>query len=56
MRMLRRTYGVIFYEMVPSDIPIIDGTYKVIHATNIISPVPIDDSLPQCISPWYMHH
>ena len=31
LRMLRRTSGVIFDEMVPSDIPKIDGIDKVIH-------------------------
>lgn len=36
MRMLRRTSGVIFDEMVPSDIPKIHGIDKVIHAANSI--------------------
>lgn len=55
LRMLRRTSGVIFDEMVPSDIPKIDGIDKVIHAPNSISPGPVEDSLPPCQRPWYMH-
>ena len=46
LRMLRRTSGVVFDEMVPSDIPKIDGIDKVIHAPNSISPGPIEDSAP----------
>ena len=55
LRMLRRTSGVKFDEMVPSDIPKIDGIDKVIHAANSISPGPVEDSLPPCKRPWYMH-
>ena len=55
LRMLRRTAGVVFDEMVPSDIPKIDGIDKVIHAANSISPGPVEDSLPPCKRPWYMH-
>ncbi len=55
LRMLRRTSGVIFDEMVPSDIPKIDGIDKVIHSANSISPGPIKDSDPPCNRPWYMH-
>tara|TARA_E500000178_G_scaffold321375_1_gene345202 strand:+ start:178 stop:729 length:552 start_codon:yes stop_codon:yes gene_type:complete len=51
LRMLRRTKGVIFDEMVPSDIPKIHGIDKVIHAANSISPGPV----PPCNRPWYMH-
>lgn len=52
LRMLRRTPGVHFDEMVPSDIPKIDGIDKVIHGPNSISPGPIEGS---CKRPWYMH-
>ncbi len=55
LRMLRRTPGVKFDEMVPSDIPKIDGIDKVIHGPNSISPGPIEDSTPPCKRPWYMH-
>ena len=55
LRMLRRTPGVIFDEMVPSDIPKIDGIDKVIHGPNSISPGPIDDIDIPCKRPWYMH-
>ena len=55
LRMLRRTSGVIFDEMVPSDIPRIDGIDKVIHMSNSISPGPVEDSVPPCKRPWYMH-
>jgi len=51
LRILRRTTGVKFDEMVPSDIPKIDGIDKVIHAPNSISPGPIDGIK----RPWYMH-
>jgi len=53
--MLRRTQGVIFDEMVPSDIPKIDGIDKVIHGPNSISPGPVEDASPPCKRPWYMH-
>ena len=43
LRMLRRTAGVVFDEMVPSDIPKIDGIDKVIHSANSISPGPVED-------------
>ena len=55
LRMLRRTTGVIFDEMVPSDIPKIHGIDKVIHGPNSISPGPVEDSTPPCNRPWYMH-
>ena len=55
LRMLRRTTGVIFDEMVPSDIPKIHGIDKVIHSANSISPGPVEDSTPPCNRPWYMH-
>jgi hypothetical protein len=55
MRMLRRTPGVKFDEMVPSDIPKIDGIDRVIHGANSISPGPIDDCTPPVQRPWYMH-
>ena len=55
LRMLRRTQGVIFDEMVPSDIPKIDGIDKVIHGSNSISPGPVEDCTPPCKRPWYMH-
>lgn len=55
LRMLRRTKGVIFDEMVPSDIPKIHGIDKVIHGPNSISPGPVEDATPPCNRPWYMH-
>ena len=55
LRMLRRTRGVKFDEMVPSDIPRIDGIDKVVHGPNSISPGPVEDSTPPCKRPWYMH-
>ena len=55
LRVLRRTKGVKFDEMVPSDIPKIHGIDKVIHAPNSISPGPVKDSVPSCNRPWYMH-
>ena len=51
LRILRRTYGVSFDEIVPSDIPRINGIDRVIHLANSISPGPIDDVK----RPWYMH-
>ena len=51
LRCLRRTPGVKFDEMVPSDIPKIDGIDRVIHGPNSISPGPIDNIK----RPWYMH-
>jgi hypothetical protein len=51
MRVLRRTKGVKFDEMVPSDIPKIDGIDRVIHGSNSISPGPINNIK----RPWYMH-
>lgn len=55
LRMLRRTQGVKFDEMVPSDIPKIDGIDKVIHGPNSISPGPVEEATPPCKRPWYMH-
>jgi len=55
LRLLRRTSGVKFDEMVPSDIPKIDGIDRVIHAPNSISPGPVEESTPPCNRPWYMH-
>lgn len=51
LRQLRRTMGVTFDEMVPSDIPRIDGIDRVIHGPNSVSPGPIDNYK----RPWYMH-
>lgn len=51
LRMLRKTQGVKFDEMVPSDIPKIDGIDRVIHGPNSISPGSIQDIK----RPWYMH-
>lgn len=51
LRTLRRTKGVKFDEIVPSDIPKIDGIDRVIHGPNSISPGPIDNIK----RPWYMH-
>lgn len=55
MRVLRRTTGVKFDEMVPSDIPVIHGIDRVIHAPNSISPGPVEDCTPPVKRPWYMH-
>lgn len=55
LRMLRRTSGVKFDEMVPSDIPKIHGIDRVIHGSNSISPGPIEDCVPPVKRPWYMH-
>ena len=51
LRILRRTQGVKFDEMVPSDIPKIDGIDKVVHGPNSVSPGPIEN----INRPWYMH-
>lgn len=55
LRVLRRTTGVMFDEMVPSDIPKIHGIDRVIHGPNSISPGPIKDSVVPVKRPWYMH-
>lgn len=55
LRILRRTTGVIFDEMVPSDIPKIHGIDRVIHGPNSISPGPVEDSSVPVKRPWYMH-
>lgn len=51
LRTLRRTKGVKFDEIVPSDIPKIDGIDRVIHGPNSISPGPVNNIK----RPWYMH-
>ena len=51
LRSLRKTAGVVFDEMVPSDIPKIHGIDRVIHGPNSISPGPVDNIK----RPWYMH-
>lgn len=51
LRTLRRTNGVKFDEIVPSDIPKIDGIDRVIHGPNAISPGPVGNVK----RPWYMH-
>jgi hypothetical protein len=51
LRTLRRTAGVKFDEIVPSDIPKINGIDRVLHGPNSISPGPIDNIK----RPWYMH-
>ena len=55
LRVLRRTTGVMFDEMVPSDIPKISGIDRVIHGPNSISPGPVEDSAIPVKRPWYMH-
>jgi len=55
LRVLRRTAGVKFDEMVPSDIPKIHGIDRVTHGPNSISPGPVEDSTPAVKRPWYMH-
>lgn len=51
LRQLRRTAGVLFDEVVPSDIPNISGIDRVIHKANGISPGPVESVK----RPWYMH-
>jgi len=51
LRTLRRTVGVMFDEVVSSDIPRIDGIDRVIHKANGISPGPWESVK----RPWYMH-
>lgn len=51
LRQLRRTAGVVFDELVPSDIPKISGIDRVIHGPNSVSPGPIENVK----RPWYMH-
>ena len=55
LRVLRRTTGVMFDEMVPSDIPKISGIDRVIHGPNSISPGSIEDCPIPIKRPWYMH-
>ena len=55
LRILRRTMGVKFDEMVPSDIPKISGIDRVIHGPNSISPGPVEDAPVPVKRPWYMH-
>ena len=55
LRILRRTTGVKFDEIVPSDIPIIDGIDRVIHGANSISPGSIEEGDTPVKRPWYMH-
>ena len=55
LRVLRRTSGVKFDEMVPSDIPKIHGIDRVVHGPSSISPGPIEDSPIPVKRPWYMH-
>ena len=55
LRVLRRTTGVMFDEMVPSDIPKIHGIDRVIHGPNSISPGPVEEAVPPIKRPWYMH-
>ena len=60
LRVLRRTSGVKFDEIVPSDIPKISGIDRVIHKPNSISPGPIEVntsgySTSLIKRPWYMH-
>ena len=43
LRTLRRTKGVKFDEIVPSDIPKIDGIDRAIHGPNSISPGPVEN-------------
>ena len=55
LRVLRRTPGVNFDELVPSDIPKMSGIDRIIHGPNAISPGPIDDGPVPIKRPWYMH-
>tara|TARA_B100000927_G_scaffold128744_1_gene103702 strand:+ start:169 stop:741 length:573 start_codon:yes stop_codon:yes gene_type:complete len=55
LRVLRRTSGVKFDEIVPSDLPLISGLDRVIHTPNSISPAPVTDITPPVKRPWYMH-
>lgn len=52
LRTLRKTAGVLFDEIVPSDIPkTIDGIDRVIHGPRGVSPGPCEGVK----RPWYMH-
>jgi len=51
LRTLRRTSGVKFDEIIPSDIPKVDAIDKVIHGPNTMSPGPTKN----IIRPWYKH-
>ena len=58
LRILRRTHGVKFDEIVPSDIPKISGIERIIHGPNSISPGSVIDSDSGIVPvkrPWYMH-
>ena len=55
LRALRETAKVRFHEMVPSDIPRIDGIDRVLHEPYACSPAPVDDTVPAVARPWYMH-
>lgn len=51
LRQLNRTTGVLFDEVVPSDIPVVSGIDRVIHKANGVSPGPCEGVK----RPWYMH-
>jgi len=51
LRVMRRTAGVKFDEIVPSDIPKIDGIDRIVHGPNSISPGPVGN----CKRPFYKH-
>ena len=53
LRILRRTTGVMFDEMVPSDIPKIHGIDRVIHGPNYITWT-VEESY-SVKRPWYIH-
>jgi hypothetical protein len=51
LRILQRTNGVQLDEVVPSDIPKMNGIDRMIHGPNSLSP----GSIKNCKRPWYMH-
>ena len=55
LRALRSTPNVKFHEIVPSDIPLMDGVDRVIHHPYAMSPGSCDDGPNLVKRPWYMH-
>lgn len=55
LRALRSTPSVSFHEIVPSDIPRMDGVDRVIHEAYATSPGPCEDGPMVVKRPWYMH-
>jgi len=55
LQILRRTKGVKFDKMIPSDIPKISGIDRIIHGANSISPGSIENTAIQKKRPLYTH-